>query len=214
MKLLHILIFLFIISTVIYFICNTKKPTNFISLQKYPEMDILVQNHDIILSELNYVLKNSLWTNYDNLHKKNIFQESTNEEIQLKLQNSISKISTNTSTPSWKIYGLLLNKEEIENNCSITKQLLQSIPYVINAGFSCLEAGKITDYHSDNNLNYYRYQLPLIVPDGDAKFRLVNEIIEYVPNEPFIFDDSKLHQAWNLTNGIRIVLIVDILKMK
>jgi len=214
MKSLYILIFLFIIGIVMYFIYGAKKTTNFISLQKYPEMDILVKNYDKILNELNYVLKNSLWTNYDELHKKNIFQESTNEEIQLRLKNNVSKINTNTTMPSWKIYGLLLNKKQIENHCPITKQLLQSIPYVINAGFSCLEAGKITDYHSDDNVNYYRYQLPLIVPNGDTKFRSVNEVIEYIPNEPFIFDDSKLHQAWNLTNDIRIVLIVDILKIK
>jgi hypothetical protein len=216
---MNIYTLIFLLTLFILFLCTIHKinisPTNFISLSTYPEMNILVENYSKILRELEYVLENSLWTRYDILHKKNIFQKSDNKTIQQELKNNISKINKNTTQPEWKIYGLLLNKERIKEHtkiCPFTTQLLESIPYVINAGFSCLEAGKITDYHSDDNINFYRYQLPLIVPYGDTKFRSIDEIIKYEPNKPFIFDDSKMHQAWNLTDKIRIVLIIDILK--
>ena len=55
-------------------------------------------------------------------------------------------------------------------------------------------------------------QLPIIVPDGDTGFLVNNTKIKYSVNKPFIFNDSYLHQAWNYTNNIRIVLICDIIK--
>ena len=88
--------------------------------------------------------------------------------------------------------------------------MLLNIPYVINAGFSCLEAGKSTDYHTDNNDEFYRVQFPLIIPNGNCKFKINNEIIDW--SKPFIFDDNCLHQAWNITDKNRFVLILDILR--
>ena len=133
------------------------------------------------------------------------------------LVKSESKINTETNDPKWKVFGLIFNKNIIELNeklCPQTTQLLKSIPDIINAGFSCLEPNKSTDSHSDDNKDFYRYQLPLIVPDGDTGFKSDNETINYKVNEPFIFNDSIIHQAWNNTNKIRVVLICDIIRNK
>ena len=133
------------------------------------------------------------------------------------LTKSESKINIKTSEPKWKVFGLIFNKNVIEANeklCPKTIQLLKSIPDIVNAGFSCLEPNKATDLHSDDNDGFYRYQLPLIIPKGDTGFKVNDETIIYETNKPLIFDDTYMHQAWNYTDKIRIVLICDIIRKK
>ncbi len=184
---------------------------DFISLNNYPELNILNDNYKIILEELNYILENGLWANYDDLHGKDIFRKGNMEYVLSEMKNSETKVEKNTKNPKWKMFGLLFNKQSInENLCPKTIELLKSIPCVINAGFSCLEPNKRTDVHSDDNDIYYRYQLPLIVPKGNTGFKVNNTSINYELGKPFIFDDCMSHQAWNDTNEIRVVLICDI----
>jgi len=184
---------------------------DFISLNNYPELNILNDNYKIILEELNYILENGLWANYDDLHGKDIFRKGNMEYVLSEMKNSETKVDKITKNPKWKMFGLLFNKQPVsENLCPKTIELLKSIPCIINAGFSCLEPNKRTDAHSDDNDIYYRYQLPLIVPKGNTGFKVNNTSINYELGKPFIFDDCMSHQAWNDTNEIRVVLICDI----
>jgi len=198
----------------------------FIQLSSYPELQVLTDNIGEIKSELDNLISNGLWTNYGKIHHKDIFTNNNIDNVINELNKHTSKINiysdthsnTNSDTqlnPEWKIYSLIYNKQLIKENasqCPKTIKLIEQIPYVINAGFSCLEPGAITDYHSDDNKTFYRYQLPLIVPNGDTQFKLIDNIIPFEYGKPFIFDDCKKHQAWNKTNHIRIVLILDILR--
>jgi aspartate beta-hydroxylase len=51
--------------------------------------------------------------------------------------------------------------------------------------------------------------LPLIVPDK-CGFRVGGEIREWRVGEAFVFDDTIEHEAWNESDAIRAVLIVDV----
>lgn len=213
----YFILYIILIFCLIYLVTKRSKESfdmeNYISLEKYPELKILEDNYLVILEELNEILKNKLWTNYDELHKKDIFRKNDLKKIMLEMSKSESKVEETTKQPKWKMFGLLFNKSPIELNsihCPKTIELLKSIPYIFNAGFSCLEPNKSTDIHSDDNNIFYRYQLPLIVPEGNTGFKVNDSIINYKINEPFIFDDCKLHQAWNYTDKIRVVLICDI----
>jgi len=213
---LHFIIFILIISLFLLVHTKNKNEENneledFISLKNYPELNILNENYKIIIDELNYILDKGFWANYDDLHGKDIFRKGNMEYVLSEMKKSETKVEKITNNPKWKMYGLLFNKNSVnENSCPKTIKLLKSIPYIINAGFSCLEPNKQTDLHSDDNDKYYRYQLPLIVPKGNTGFKLNNSVINYELGKPFIFDDSNKHQAWNNTNEIRVVLICDI----
>ncbi len=50
--------------------------------------------------------------------------------------------------------------------------------------------------------------LPLIVPE-DCRFRVGNETRPWVEGESFAFDDTIEHEAWNGSNALRAVLIID-----
>ncbi|AYV79889.1 MAG: hypothetical protein Gaeavirus1_26 [Gaeavirus sp.] len=208
----YIIIFAILILCVMYHTATTDDITGIIPLSKYPEMNLLKNNYDIILRELNHILTTGLWSNYDDLHKKDIFRNNNIEYVSKQLNEDVSKVDNKTNEPKWKIFGLIFNKHiKNDNQCPKTIELLKSIPCIINAGFSCLEAGKATDVHTDDNKNYYRYQLPIIIPKGNTGFKVSDITIDYKTNEPFIFDDSYPHQAWNYTNEIRVVLICDIM---
>lgn len=50
--------------------------------------------------------------------------------------------------------------------------------------------------------------LPLIVPDG-CGFRVGNETRQWVVGKAFAFDDTIEHEAWNNSDALRAVLIID-----
>ena len=51
--------------------------------------------------------------------------------------------------------------------------------------------------------------LPLIAPEGCA-LRVGNETRAWVPGQALVFDDSMEHEAWNLSDRLRVVLLFDI----
>jgi aspartyl/asparaginyl beta-hydroxylase (cupin superfamily) len=51
--------------------------------------------------------------------------------------------------------------------------------------------------------------LPLIIPEG-CKFRVGNDVREWVPGKAWVFDDTIDHEAWNNSDKPRAVLIFDI----
>ena len=195
---------------IIYWIFLFKKHNKcLINIDNYPELIEIEKYKNIIFNDLINILNNK-WSTYDDYHNQRIFDSNNNDVID-KLKNT-EKYLNSTDLPEWKLYGLILNGMPITDKCPNTINLLLKNKKIINAGFSCLEPGKVTDVHSDNNINWYRYQLPLIIPHGDCKFKLQKEDSFEILNwsKPFIFDDCCLHQVWNNTNKNRYVLIVDI----
>lgn len=51
--------------------------------------------------------------------------------------------------------------------------------------------------------------LPLVVPPG-CRFRVGGDTREWRPGEPWIFDDTIEHEAWNDSDVLRVVLIGDL----
>ena len=216
----NILIILLILIVIYYIFKNIQynnfdinnKPSNLnclIPLSNYTQLQLL----DIITikKELMNIINSNKWVMYDDFHGKNIFQNNDITSLTNLLVNSQSVLNS-SEQPSWRLFPLFYNRQVLSGYdilCPNTIKMLLEIPYVMNGAFSCLEAGKVTDYHTDNNTKYYRYQLPLIIPEGDCKFKLVNEILDW--SSPFIFNDNCYHMVWNRTKKNRFVLILDIL---
>jgi aspartyl/asparaginyl beta-hydroxylase (cupin superfamily) len=51
--------------------------------------------------------------------------------------------------------------------------------------------------------------VPLIVPD-ECGFRVGNETREWVPGQAWVFDDTIEHEAWNMSDKLRVVLLFDV----
>jgi aspartyl/asparaginyl beta-hydroxylase (cupin superfamily) len=119
----------------------------------------------------------------------------------------------------WSVIALCeqgwLTRQHVER-CPVTWQtLLRHAPLPRVAGwgpsviFSLLKAGAHIGAHTGMYNTRLICHLPLIVPPG-CRFRVGNEVREWEEGKLMIFDDTIEHEAWNESNGDRVVLIFDV----
>jgi len=126
----------------------------------------------------------------------------------------LDEVRTITTDDQWKTYWLVgagLDTRENAARCPQTMRALAEIPGVINAFFSILAPGKIIPAHRGAYNGILRYHLGVLVPQPHwmAGIRVADRICHWQEGESLIFDDSFNHEAWNCTEGWRVVLFVD-----
>jgi len=118
----------------------------------------------------------------------------------------------------WTAIHLLRNGERVEANarhCPRTMQLLAELPQPQvpgaspNAMFSLLAPRTRIPPHSGVANTRLVAHLALIVPDG-CGFRCGATTRQWREGEVFVFDDTIEHEAWNDSEHLRVVLIVDL----
>jgi aspartate beta-hydroxylase len=99
--------------------------------------------------------------------------------------------------------------------CPRTAELLKGAPQCDverrgpTAFFSILEAGTRIPPHTGVTNTRLTVHLPLIVPP-DCGFRVGSETREWVPGKAWVFDDTIEHEAWNVSDAPRAILIFDV----
>lgn len=197
----------------------------------FPEAKKIFDSKDIIIKELNNILNTDKWGIWSSDYKTTpIFTKMTDEEITKRITETSGKIGS-TKEPSWRLFGLILNQKELTNAklCPNTIKLLKdSSKRILNAGFSILEPGCYIGKHQDFNNKFYRLHIPLIIPKINKNIdkifvtkeesknlcvlQVENDYRIWKDDDYFIFDDTCLHDAWNPSDEIRIVLLIDLLK--
>jgi beta-hydroxylase len=115
----------------------------------------------------------------------------------------------------WKAFLFCYFGREIERNCSLcprTAALLRGIPGLLSAEFSVLEPGARIAPHHGIYAGTLRYHLGLIVPQrGElCGLRVEDETRRWGEGASLLFDDTRRHEAWNLAQEDRVVLLVDV----
>jgi hypothetical protein len=209
MKIIFIL--LLIILILLFLNKNEQEQKCIISLNKYPELKILEENKAIIIDDLKKIL-NKKWIDYQIIHTEDLdyFSQVEEKEVFKRFEKLGSYLNNDLENPSWKTQVLIFNGKITKYSKGLEKtiNLLKKIPGIKHAGFSCFEPGAISNYHTDNNFDTYRFHLPLLIPRGNCKLKIFNKLHKF--NKPLIFDDSCKHQVWNKTSFNRIIMIVDI----
>lgn len=189
------------------------------NIDDYPEMKYVYKNRKIIQNEfMKNIINSDNWSNwmeYDKVSNTPIFTHMSRDKIIKRMFDN--KCSLDNGKPSWKLFGLILFGREIKENtdkCIETMKILNRCSGIVNAGFSCLEPNVITALHCDFNHDILRCHIPIYIPEGDTAIKINDNLKKWNDNEFFIFDDTYNHQAWNYTNEKRIVLIIDIKKLK
>ena len=120
--------------------------------------------------------------------------------------------------PSWTAIHLLQNGQRIEANarhCPKTMEVVgrMPLPHVRgaspNAMFSLLAPHTRIPPHTGAANTRVVCHLPLIVPAG-CGFRVGATTREWKVGEAFVFDDTIEHEAWNDSDELRVVLIIDL----
>jgi ornithine lipid ester-linked acyl 2-hydroxylase len=115
----------------------------------------------------------------------------------------------------WKVFAFRAYGARIEENCGAcpeTARLLDKIPDLEVAFFSVLEPGAHLSAHRGAYKGLVRAHLGLIVPEPRERCRMQvgNETVVWEEGKCVLFDDTYRHEVWNETDGIRVVLLIDV----
>ncbi len=133
----------------------------------------------------------------------------------------------------WDVFGLYAFGKRMPENCERcpqTTQIIETIPGLITAAFSSLKPkthikphiGYHYDYTNGQltrmelNHTVLRCHLGLIIPATYTPFgcaiRIADEIRNWQEGQCLVFDDTVEHEAWNRSQGTRVVLLIDFQK--
>ena len=118
------------------------------------------------------------------------------------------------SDKAWKTYEFIffgIKNLAKCNECPKTFKLLQKIPNLVTAQFSVLEPNTVIAPHKGYTRMVLRNHLALKVPSKElCKIKVEEEEYSWEEGRLVTFDDSKIHEAWNLSNETRMVLMIDV----
>lgn len=118
----------------------------------------------------------------------------------------------------WSAYFLWNQSEAVAGHiahCPTTARALEAVPRCRVEGraptafFSILDAKTRIPPHTGITNTRLTVHLPLIVPP-DCGFRVGSTSREWVPGQAWVFDDTIEHEAWNMSDTPRAILIFDI----
>ena len=118
----------------------------------------------------------------------------------------------------WSAYFLWNQSEAVAGHiaqCPATARWLESAPRCRVAGraptafFSILDPNTRIPPHTGVTNTRCTVHLPLVVPPA-CGFRVGSTTREWIPGKAWVFDDTIEHEAWNLSDTPRAILIFDI----
>ncbi len=118
-------------------------------------------------------------------------------------------------TDGWKTYFFTAFGERATRNCERCPQtaaLIDKIPDLEEAFFSILAPGSHIRAHRGVYKGLIRAHLGLVVPQpsSDCRMAVGDEMIHWKEGECVVFDDTYQHEVWNDTDGVRVVLLIDV----
>ncbi len=117
----------------------------------------------------------------------------------------------------WKTFFLYGYGYKVDANCARcpeTTRLIEAVPSMTTAFFSILSPGKHIPPHRGPYKGVLRYHLGLQVPEPAKRCRIEvgGEVAHWQEGKSLIFDDTYRHAVWNDTDGVRVVLFLDVVR--
>ena len=170
--------------------------------QDYPHLRVFEENWQVMRSELEALLEN---------------QSSIvlYEDVDKRYQRSDGNTKTQQKS-SWKIEQFFLYGNSITRGLKRspkTAEILKKVPETQTALFSILQPGTHIKTHRGEYAGMLRYHLGLKVDTPEAcKIRVEDRTYHWEEGQAFIFDHTDEHEAWNGSESIRVILIVDFIR--
>jgi aspartyl/asparaginyl beta-hydroxylase (cupin superfamily) len=147
--------------------------------------------------------------------------ESVKEELSAYLKHAQATTYFNTAMTNeagiWKTISLRWWDVEFFKNQKdfpVVTKLLRQYPQILSLSFNQLAPnGKILPHCGDTN-GIFRCHFGITVPAGLPKcgFRVRTEMTDWKEGEWFGFMDAYQHEAFNLTEQERVIMVVDVLR--
>jgi beta-hydroxylase len=122
-----------------------------------------------------------------------------------------------TDDDLWKtffLYGFGFRSDANCRRCPETDRLVRAIPGMQTAMFSIFAPHKRIPPHDGPYKGVVRYHLGLRVPEDPALtgIRVGPETGHWTEGGSLVFDDTYVHEAWNDSDEVRVVLFVDFVR--
>lgn len=114
----------------------------------------------------------------------------------------------------WDMFGIYALEKKKERNavrCPMTTQCLEKIPGMTTGGFSVLGPHTHIKPHVGYTGEVLRCHLGLIIPEHCA-IRVGDETRQWQEGKVLVFDDTVEHEAWNKSDKMRVILLLDFKK--
>ncbi|MBD2078602.1 aspartyl/asparaginyl beta-hydroxylase domain-containing protein [Leptolyngbya sp. FACHB-17] len=115
---------------------------------------------------------------------------------------------------AWEVFGFYAFGRRLDENCQRCPQttaILEQVPNLTTAGFSCLQPGTHILPHTGYTSAVLRCHLGLVVPEG-CSMRVGTETRQWQEGKCLVFNDTIEHEVWHRGNTNRIVLLLDFKK--
>jgi beta-hydroxylase len=117
----------------------------------------------------------------------------------------------------WKTFPFFAYGLRADGNCARcpeTTRILERIPGIKTAFFSILSPRMHIPAHCGPWKGVIRCHLGLLVPEPAAqcRIRVADQIATWSEGAAMFFDDTFEHEVWNGTDGMRVVLFMDVLR--
>ena len=122
-----------------------------------------------------------------------------------------------TDDDHWKtffLYGYGFRSDANCRRCPATDRLVRTIPGMQTAMFSIFAPHKRIPPHDGPYKGVVRYHLGLRVPPDPslAGIRVGPQTEHWTEGGSLVFDDTYVHEAWNDSDEVRVVLFVDFVR--
>jgi aspartyl/asparaginyl beta-hydroxylase (cupin superfamily) len=167
--------------------------TNFYDITEFPHLNPFIEHFDRLRSEL-----------ISAIQQGSIFEPWCEIELYA------------ASNPDgWEVAPLMIDGVRDITRCvrlPYLTSILDQIEGIVTVSYSLLRPGTRITLHRGYNAysdRVLRYHLGMIVPDGEMGLRVRNTTKRWREGEGLVFDDTNPHEAWNLSTGERVVLMID-----
>ncbi len=177
----------------LFYAFSREKNTPFVDASKFPELDVIQQNWQMIRDEALQL----------------------NEAAHIKASADLDDLGFNSFfRTGWKRFYLKwygANLKSAEQLCPNTLALLNQLPQVKGAMFTMLPPGARLGAHRDPYAGSLRYHLGLVTPNSDNCYIDVDgQRYSWRDGEVVMFDETYIHSAENNSDKNRIILFLDI----
>ncbi len=118
-----------------------------------------------------------------------------------------------TARDNWKSFFFYAYGVKVPANCARcpnTTALLGRIEGMKSGFFSIMLPGTHLKAHRGHFAGVLRYHLGLLIPNEDqCGLRVGPHTVHWREGQSIVFDDTFDHEAWNHSDGLRVVLFVD-----
>ena len=170
----------------------------FLDSADYPFVEILERNASIIRAEVERLVP---------MHR---FVPSRHRFVPLGGKEALAKM---VYEKGWDVFALYRFGKVIPGNaalCPRTTRIIEEVPEILTGGFSKLAPGTHIRPHAGKQ-DLVRCHLGLLIPE-QCRFRVGGETRRWEEGRCLLFDNTVEHEAWNDSDRLRIVLVVDFLK--